>query len=256
MGLDLVKDDTKNAYGAQMSWSIWILDKNQNYSICVELYQTDKWLFDHATVSITTSIGVTLNHVKITKHAHEYHGQTMLYYHKLEAQVKKWTSSPPAYVFLNYEVQNVSSWYAKTLKQFMYCLVYGVKGWVDDIPDVYDGHPVLTTPETTKKTQNIKPAAKKESTVQPVHHGDDKSTMVYLYSNLTKSIFGTNDILKSFDYNHETTMIEFNQIQFHPLRHSFLDVLEFDLKQWNQSLLSLNEHVPTIVTLHVFQKKT
>ena len=42
MSLDLVKDDSKDAYDAQFSWSIWSLDKNQNYTICVELYQTDK----------------------------------------------------------------------------------------------------------------------------------------------------------------------------------------------------------------------
>lgn len=189
MSLDLVKDDSKDAYDTQFSWSIWRLDKNQNYTICVELYQTDKWLFDHAVVKLTTSIGVTLNHVKIAKHTHEYHGRHMLYYHKLEAQIKRWSSSPPTYVFLNYVVNNVPDWYAKILKRFMYCVVYGVKGWVDDIPDVYDGHPVLTTPKTTKKTQSITPAAKKESTVHPVHHGDGQSTMVYLYSNLTKKYF-------------------------------------------------------------------
>ena len=49
-------------------------------------------------------------------------------------------------------------------------------------------------------------------------------------------------------------MMEFNPIQFHPLRNSFLDVLEFDLKQWNQGLLSLNKQVPIIVTLF-FKKK-
>ena len=254
MSLDLVKDETKDAYDSQFSWSIWTLDKNQNYTICVELYQTDKWLFDHAVVSLTVSSGITLNHVKITKHTHEYHGRHMLYYHKLEGQVKKWTSSPPAYVFLNYKVDHVTDWYAKILKRFMYCVVYGVKGWVKEVPDVYDGHPILTTPRSTKKTQSITPVAKKESTVYPVHHGDVPSTMVYLYSNLTKSIFGTNDIFKAFDYKHQTSMIEFNPIQFHPLRNSFLDVLDFDLKPWNQGLLSLNKHAPTIVTL-LFKKK-
>ena len=212
----------------------------------MELYQTDKWLFDHAAVNLTASIGVTLNHVKITKHTHEYHGRHMLYYHKLEAQIKKWGSYPPTYVFLNYVVNNVTDWYAKNLKQFMYCVVYGVKGW----------DPVLTTPKTTKKTQSITPAAKKESTEHSVHQGIRQSTMVYLYSNLTKSIFGTNDIFKAFDYKHETSMMEFNPIQFHPLRNSFLDVLEFDLKQWNQGLLSLNTHVPTIVTLFFKKKQT
>ena len=95
MSLDLVKDDSKDAYDAQFSWSIWTLDKNQNYTICVELYQTDKWLLDHAAVNLTASIGVTLNHVKTTKHTHEYHGRHILYYHKLEAQIKKWGSYPP-----------------------------------------------------------------------------------------------------------------------------------------------------------------
>lgn len=49
-------------------------------------------------------------------------------------------------------------------------------------------------------------------------------------------------------------MMEFNPIQFHPLRNSFLDVLDFELKPWNNGLLSFNKHVPTIVTL-LFKKK-
>lgn len=89
MSFDLVKDDSKDAYDVQFSWSVWNLDKNKNYTICVELYQTDQWLFDHATLNLTASIGVTMNHVKITKHTHEYHGRHMLYYHKLEGQFKK-----------------------------------------------------------------------------------------------------------------------------------------------------------------------
>ena len=254
MSFDLVKDDTEDAYDSQFSWSIWRLNKNQNYTICIELYQTDKWLFDHATVSLTVSSGITLNHVKITKHTHEYHGQHMLYYHKLEGQVNRWRSQPPAYVYLNYKVEHVTNWYAKILKRFMYAVVYGVKGWVNDVPDVFDGHPILPSPRSTKKTQSITPAAKKESTVHPVHHGDVPSTMVYLYSNLTKSIFGVNDIFKSFDYKHQTGLIDFNPIQFHPLRNSFLDVLDFELKPWNNGLLSFNKHVPTIVTL-LFKKK-
>ena len=165
-------------------------------------------------VSLTTKPGVTLNNVKITKHTHEYHGRHMLYYHKLEAQFKKWSSSPPTYIFLNYVVNNVTDWYAKTLKNFLYCVVYGVKGWVDDIPDVSDGHPVLTKPKTAIKTQSVKHATKKESTVHPVQHGDQHPTAVYLYSNLTKSIFGTNEIFKACNYKHETGMLEFNPIHF------------------------------------------
>ena len=211
-------------------------------------------MFDHAVVSLTTKPGVTLNHVKITKHTHEYHDRHMLYYHKLEAQFKKWASSPPTYLFLNYKVNNVTDWYAKTLKNFMYCVVYGVKGWVDDVPHVYDGHPIITQPKTTKKTQSVKHATKKESTVHPVQHGDQHPTAVYMYSNLTKNIFGANEIFKAFNYKHETSMVDFNPIQFHPLRNSFLDVVEFELKQWNQSPLSLNQHEPTIVTL-LFKKK-
>ena len=75
-----------------------------------------------------------------------------------------------------------------------------------------------------------------------------------MYCNLTKSIFRANEIFKAFNYEHETSMVDFNPIQFHPLRNSFLDVVEFKLKQWNQSPLSLNPHEPTIVTL-LFKKK-
>ena len=160
VSLDLVKDDSKDAYDSQFSWSVWRLKKNQEYTLCVELYQTDKWLLDHAVVSLTANPGVTLNHVKIAKHTHEYQGSHLLYYHKLEIQFKKWASSPPTYLFLNYKVDNVTDWYGKTLKNFMYYVAYGVKGWVNDVPDVYDAHPVILQPTTTKKTQSVKHVTK------------------------------------------------------------------------------------------------
>ena len=254
MSLDLIKDETNKAYDSQFSWSVWQKKKNEEYTLCVELYQTDKWLFDHAQVSLTASTGITLNHVKIVKHTHEYEGSHLLYYHKLEIQFKKFASSPPTYLFLNYKVENVTDWYAETLKNFMYYVVYGVKGWVSDVPDVYDVHPIIVKPTTTQKTQVEKHPTKKESTVHPVQHGEQHPTPVYMYSNLTKNMFGANEIFKAFNYAHETGMMDFNPIQFHPLRNSFLDVVEFKLKQWNQNPLSLNQHEPTIVTL-LFKKK-
>ena len=254
VSLDLVKDQTNNAYDSQFSWSIWRKKKNEEYTLCVELYQTDKWLFDHAQVSLTASTGITLNHVKIVKHTHEYEGRHLLYYHKLEIQFKKFASSPPTYLFLNYKVENVGNWYANTLKDFMYYVVYGVKGWVDSVPDVYDAHPIIVKPSTTQKTQVVKHPTKKESTVHPVQHGEQHPTPVYMYSNLTKNMFGENEIFKAFNYEHETAMMDFNPIQFHPLRNSFLDVMDFEFKQWNGSPLSLNPHEPTIVTL-LFKKK-
>ena len=252
--LNLIKDQTNKAYDCQFSWSVWVKKKNQEYTLCVELYQTDKWLFDHAQVSLTASTGITLNHVKIVKHTHEYKGRHLLYYHKLEIQFKKFASSPPTYLFLNYKVENVTDWYANTLKNFMYYVVYGVKDWVDNVPDVYDAHPIIVKPSTTKKTQIVKHPTKKESTAHPVQHGIPQPIAVYMYSNLTKNMFGENEIFKAFNYVHETGMVNFNPIQFHPLRNSSVDVLEFKFQQWDQTLLSLNPHEPTIVTL-LFKKK-
>ena len=255
VGLDLVKDQANNAYDSQFSWSVWRKQKNQDYTLCVELYQTDKWLFDHAQVSLTASTGITLNHVKIVKHTHEYEGSHLLYYHKLEIQFNKFASSPPTYLFLNYKVENVGNWYANTLKNFMYYVVYGVKGYVDSVPDVYDAHPIIVKPKTTQKTQVVKHATKKESTAHPIQHGQQQHpTPIYMYSNLTKNMFGVNEIFKAFNYEHESTMVEFNPIQFHRLRNSFLDIVDIQLKQWDGKPLSLNPHAPSLVTL-LFKKK-
>ena len=111
--MDLVKDDSKKAYSVQFNWPIYSLPKGKNYTICVDPYQTDQWLFEHAEVTFThSSYGVTVGNVKITKHTHEYNGQHILYYHKIEVQTQRWATSPPTYVFVNYNVNNVTDWYS------------------------------------------------------------------------------------------------------------------------------------------------
>ena len=135
----------------------------------------------------------------------------------------------------------------------MPCILCGVEDWVEEVEDVYDGHHVMEKPTTTTETKTV-PKTTKKSTATAVHHGDTQPSPLYLYPKLTKSIFGTNDILQVFEYQHKTKMLEFNPIQCHPLRHSFLDILGFDLKQWHQGKIQLNDHFPTIVTL-LFKKK-
>ena len=217
--IDLVKDDSKKAYSVQFSWSIYSLPKGNNYTLCVELYQTDQWLFEHAEVTFTnSSYGVTVGNMKITKHTHKCNGQHILYYHKIEAQIQRWATSPPTYVFVNYDVNHVTDWYSKRLRNFMPFILYG-EDWVEEVEDVYDGHHVMEKPTTTTETKTV-PKATKKSTTTAVHHGDTQPSPLNLYSNLTKSIFGTTDILKVSEYQHKTKMLEFNPIQFHPLRHS------------------------------------
>ena len=131
--------------------------------------------------------------------------------------------------------------------------MYGVKGHVNHVPDVYDDHSIIysshTTTDITTESTGIKTASK-----TPRDHGKDKTRPLFMYCNLTKGRHGNNALMKAFAYNNEKTLIECNPLQFYSLRGQLLDIVEVTLTEWNRSKVQFNEDNPVVVTLF-FKKK-
>ena len=132
-------------------------------------------------------------------------------------------------------------------------MLYGVDGYVEQVPDVYDDHPVIHSSHTTTETITTSEGPKKASTT-PKNHGQINTRPLFLSCNLTKSIDGNSTIMKSVAYNNEKTLIECNPIQFYSLRSHLIDILDVTLTEWNNTQPELNQDSPLLITLY-FKKK-
>ncbi|CAH3179155.1 unnamed protein product, partial [Porites lobata] len=82
------------------------------------------------------------------------------------------------------------------LKDNTLLVLYGVDGHVEQVPDVYDDHPIIPSSHTTTETTTTSTGDKKASTL-PKSHGTDNLLPLFLSCNLTKSIDGNRTIMKS-----------------------------------------------------------
>ena len=69
-------------------------------------------------------------------------------------------------------------------------MLYGVDGYVEQVPDVYDDHPAIRSLHTTTETITTSQGPKKASTT-PKNYGQINTRPLFLSCNLTKSIDGT-----------------------------------------------------------------
>ena len=132
-------------------------------------------------------------------------------------------------------------------------MLYGVDGHVEQVPDVYDDHPVIPSSHTTTETTTTSTGDKKASTL-PKSQGTDNLRPLFLSCNLTKSIDGNNTILKTLPYKNKETLIECNPLQFYSLRSHLIDILDVTLTEWNNTQPELNQDSPVLITLY-FKKK-
>ena len=152
----------------------------------------------------------------------------MIYYHTLTIQFTK-TSRSDATLNITFEIgYPLPASYPAPLKDSSFLVLYGVEGHVEQVPDVYDDHPVIHSSHTTTETLTTSEGDKKAST-KPKNHGQVNPIPLFLSCNLTKNIYGNNAIMKSVAYNNEKTLIECNPPQFYSLRSHLVDILEVTL---------------------------
>lgn len=263
---------SNHQYQPVFSWAMNRMTKGTWYRLVVELYQTDKGLFDHTTVSVTNAhvYATWVADVAVTKHVHEYNGAHMLYYHRVSINFKNMDLS-----YVNrYRVQvtatisSVPASYPATLMDHFYVVVYGYSVAeplppMDLIEDVYDGHPVLSTSRTTTSTSTTTETTtapthagssekQKKTTVTPAAHGSDVTRPLHVYCNLGQSMIVNNqviDLLRQVEYKNEKVLVEPKYMQLHPLRTEIVDIAELAITEWDGRSVTFNEDTPVIATL-------
>ena len=251
-GVRIVDGVSKGVYDGELDIDMSSLTRNKTYTVALEWYQKDAWLFNHSTFA-ATGTGLTVNHLRIQKHTHEQNKTHLIYYHTLTIQFTK-TSSSAASLNIEFDIgYPLPSRYADELKNNTFLVLYGVEGAVEQVPDVYDDHPVIHTSHTTTETATTSTGDKKASTV-PTSHGTDKLHPLFLSCNITKHIDGNNTIMKTLPYKNQDTLIECNPIQFYSIRSSLVDILKVSVAEGTNNIPDFDVDRPVIVTL-LFKKK-
>ena len=251
-GVKIVDGASHGDYAGELGIDMSSLIRNKTYTVALEWYQKDEWLFNRSKFS-AEGTGLQVHHLRAEKHTHEQNKTHLIYYHTLTIQFTK-TSSSNATLSIKFEIGfPLPAKYSGDLKDNTFLVLYGVDGHVEQVPDVYNDHPVIPSSHTTTKTTTTSTGDKKASTL-PKSHGTDNLRPLFLSCNLTKSIDGNRTIMKSVAYNNEKTLIECNPIQFYSLRSYLVDILEVIVTEWNNNIPDLNQDSPVIVTL--FSRKS
>ena len=251
-GVSIVDGVSGGIYEGKMDIDMGSLSQNKPYTAVLKWYQKDAWLFNRSTFK-AEGTGLTVHYLRIQKHTHEQNKTHLIYYHTLTIQFTK-TSSSAATLNIGFEIgYPLPTTYPDELKNNTFLVLYGVEGHEEQVPDVYDDHPVIHSSHTTTATTTTSEGEKKASTV-PKSHGTDMIHPLFLSRDLTKRFDGTNTILKTLPYNNKDTLIECNPIQFYSIRSSLLDILKVTVAAWNNHIPDFNPDSPVIVTL-LFKKR-
>ena len=251
-GVKIVDGVSKGEYNGHLEIDMSSLTQNNTYTVALEWYQKDQWLFNHSQFS-ADGTGLEIHNVTITKHTHEQNKTHLIYYHTLTILFTKSVSGNTT-LNVKFEIgYPLPSTYPGELKGNTYLVIYGVHGAVTQVPDVYDDHPVIQSSHTTTGT-TTQSTGLKTATTTPKEHGSVTTRPLFLYCNLTKSVYNNNTIIKAVAYNNEKTLIECNQLQFYSLRSHLVDILEVTLTEWNKGIPECNQDSLVIVTLFLKKK--
>ena len=179
VGMTLTKSGNK--YEPKFGWVIGTtkLSQGLTYRLMVEVYTTDKVLFDKTRVSAANELYVQMIDSAVTTHVHEYLGTHLMYYHRLvqDFRLTQW-SDRTSRLYITVTIDGVPTSYPATLTDQCYVVVYGYTigaPWppMSQVDDVYDDHPVIRRSTTTTSTSSTT-----ETTTKPTHKGSqDKPAM-------------------------------------------------------------------------------
>ena len=140
----------QDQYKYKMGINFYSLPKNTNYTLCLEILNTDYNLWDKTQISVDkgTSRGLSIGNVGIRKLSHRYtdsKGQTkVMYYHRIIVNFRKLSSGNRFFLHILVDINkrgyNISK-YPRIFKG-VHMIAYGIIGTVSNIdPDkVYDYH--------------------------------------------------------------------------------------------------------------------
>ena len=150
--------NSQGGYKYKMGINFFKLPKNVDYTLCLEILNTDYELWHKSQISVDkgTSRGLSIENVDVKKLSHRFtnsSGKTeFMYYHRLIVNFKKFLPGSPFFLHILVNIPQVGSELATYPKHFsgVYMIAYGIMGKVSNIdPDkVYDYHKAFNIQKT------------------------------------------------------------------------------------------------------------
>ena len=142
--------NTQGGYKYQMGINFYRLVANTDYTLCLELLNTDYQLWHKSQISVVkgSSTGLLIGNESIKKLSHRFTDskgqQQFMYYHRIIVNFRKLTSGNKFFLHILVNIPQAGTDLAVYPRQFngVYMIAYGIVGTVSNIdPDkVYDYH--------------------------------------------------------------------------------------------------------------------
>lgn len=81
-GVKIVGGVSKGEYNGELEIDMSSLTQNKTYTVALEWYQKDAWLFNRSNFS-AEGTGLEVNYLTFQKHTHEQNKTHLIYYHTL-----------------------------------------------------------------------------------------------------------------------------------------------------------------------------
>ena len=101
-GVRIVDGVSHGLYDGELDIDMSSLTQNKTYTVALEWYQKDAFLFNTSTFSVDGT-GLKVDHLRVQKHTHEQDKTHLIYYHTLTIQFSK-TSSGSAKLGINFAI--------------------------------------------------------------------------------------------------------------------------------------------------------
>ena len=148
-----INKSSQGGYKYKMGINFYRLSANTDYTLCLEILNTDYqlWHKSQITVDKGTSTGLSTGNVSVRKLSHKYSdskGQTQfMYYHRIIVNFRKLSSGNKFFLHILVNIPQDGTDLAVYPRQFsgVYIITYGIVGTFSNIdPDkVYDYHAAL-----------------------------------------------------------------------------------------------------------------
>ena len=159
-----INKNSQGGYKYKMSVNFYRLTANVDYTLCLEILNTDYQLWHKSQISVDrgTSTGLSIENVSVKKLSHRYTdaaNQTQfMYYHRIIVNFKKLSTGNRFFLHFLVNIPQEGSDLAVYPRQFsgVYFVTYGIVGKVSNIdPDkVYDYHTAFDI-KPTEVTFNV-----------------------------------------------------------------------------------------------------
>ena len=193
--LTIIKNYLSRKYIYKMGINFYRLAANTDYTLCLEILNTDYNLWNNSQISADkgTSTGLSIGNVSVKKLTHSYtntQGTTStMYYHKVIINFRKLSSGNKFFLHILVDILRGGYNIALYPRQFsgVYLVAYGIKGTFSNIDSdkVYDYHTAFDIrPTEVKYNVNINANLKEIKNIKLNRNSDNSAATVALVKEL------------------------------------------------------------------------